>query len=105
MFRTEQAAPVVLPAAAALEDVDWRDLALCAEVDPELWFPGKGASNRAAKLVCGACEVRAECLAVALEANEQYGVWGGLSPNERRRLRRRHRQTAPVEVAVEGEAA
>jgi len=83
----------------------WRELALCAQVDPELWFPESGQPNGKAKLVCSWCDVRAECLAFALEANEQYGVWGGLSPEERRRLRRRQREAASVAVEVEGEAA
>ncbi|HEY3718404.1 MAG TPA: WhiB family transcriptional regulator [Jatrophihabitantaceae bacterium] len=82
---------------------DWRDLALCSQVDPELWFPEKGDSNRAAKLICGWCEVREQCLAVALATNEEHGVWGGLSREERRRLRRRSRAVTPVEI--DGEAA
>jgi WhiB family redox-sensing transcriptional regulator len=83
----------------------WRERALCAQVDPELWFPESGQPNVKAKLVCGWCDVQAECLAFALRANEQYGVWGGLSPEERRRLRRRQREAASVAVEVEGEAA
>jgi WhiB family transcriptional regulator, redox-sensing transcriptional regulator len=60
----------------------------CAEVDPDLHFPEKGAGTRGAKLVCRACEVRPECLEYALEHDERFGVWGGLSERERRRLRR-----------------
>lgn len=91
MATTEGAAPVVLPAAAAPEDLDWRGSALCAEVDPELWFPRKGEPSAPAKLLCGRCDVRAECLEYALEMNEQFGVWGGLSTKERMTLRRRQR--------------
>lgn len=75
------------------EDLSWQDLALCAETDPEIFFVGKGESPRPAKRVCGACEVRAECLAYALRHDERFGVWGGLSERERRRLKR---QSPPV---------
>jgi WhiB family transcriptional regulator, redox-sensing transcriptional regulator len=64
----------------------WRDLALCAQVDPELFFPEKGESSRPAKRVCVACVVRAECLQEALDRGERFGVWGGLSERERRDL-------------------
>ena len=65
---------------------DWRDSALCAEVDPEIFFPEKGESARPAKRVCAGCEVRAECLQEALDRGERFGVWGGLSERERRAL-------------------
>jgi hypothetical protein len=71
----------------------WRDLALCAQVDPELFFPEKGGSSRAAKQVCAGCDVRAECLQDALDRWELFGVWGGLSECERRKLAR---QPTPV---------
>jgi WhiB family redox-sensing transcriptional regulator len=67
----------------------WRLQAVCAETDPELWFPGKGGSSEEAKKVCRACPVRNECLDWALRTNEPYGVWGGLSTHERRKLMRR----------------
>jgi hypothetical protein len=67
---------------------DWRDLALCAEVDPDLFFPDKGESSRPAKRVCAGCEVRPECLQYALDHGERFGVWGGLSERERRELAR-----------------
>ena len=66
----------------------WQDLALCAEVDPELFFPEKGEPSRSAKRVCGGFEVRAECLQYALDHGERFGVWGGLSERERRELAR-----------------
>jgi WhiB family redox-sensing transcriptional regulator len=68
-------------------DLSWQDRALCAETDPEEFFPVKGGSTRQAKRVCGACEVRAECLDYALANGEQHGIWGGLSERERRRLK------------------
>ncbi|UXE03029.1 WhiB family transcription factor [Mycobacterium phage GigiOuiOui] len=73
--------------AAAVEDKHaWRDLARCAEVDPEVFFPGKGESAKPAKRICARCEVRAECLEFALANRENYGVFGGLSERERRPL-------------------
>lgn len=74
---------------ADLAGLEWRDKALCAEVDPEAFFPEKGGSTREAKRVCRACEVRAECLDYALEHQERFGIWGGFSERERRRLARR----------------
>ena len=64
----------------------WQDQALCAQVDPEIFFPPKGGSPREAKKVCAACPVAAECLAYALRNHELHGVWGGTCEKERRRL-------------------
>ena len=61
----------------------WQDHALCAQVDPELWFPEKGESSRPAKRICQRCPVQAECRSAALARCEQYGIWGGLSYKER----------------------
>jgi len=68
---------------------DWKDQALCAETDPEAFFPEKGGSTREAKKVCISCDVRAECLDFALGNDERFGIWGGLSERERRRLKKR----------------
>lgn len=70
------------------EDPEWKDRALCAQTDPEAFFPEKGGSTRDAKRVCSGCEVRAECLSFALSNDERFGIWGGLSERERRRLKR-----------------
>lgn len=87
----------------------WHDEALCAEVDPELFFPGKGGSVAAPKVICRRCPVRAECLADALRnwgwdarATGQHGVWGGTSPEERQELRDRFGSdvTAAAEYAL-----
>ena len=67
---------------------DWQERALCAQTDPEAFFPEKGGSTREAKRICSGCEVRAECLDYALAHDERFGIWGGLSERERRRLRR-----------------
>jgi WhiB family redox-sensing transcriptional regulator len=70
---------------------DWRRLALCLQFNGDMWFPERGESPAAAKLLCGRCDVRAECLEFALDTNEDYGIWGGLSTAERKALRRRRR--------------
>jgi len=70
------------------EAPEWQERALCAQTDPEAFFPEKGGSTREAKRICSGCEVRAECLEYALAHDERFGIWGGLSERERRRLRR-----------------
>jgi WhiB family transcriptional regulator, redox-sensing transcriptional regulator len=72
-------------------DEEWRLDALCAETDPEAFFPEKGGSTREAKRVCAGCPVRMECLETALANDERFGIWGGLSERERRRLRLQRR--------------
>lgn len=67
---------------------EWQEQALCAETDPEAFFPDKGGSTREAKRICQACGVRDECLEYALENDERFGIWGGLSERERRRLKK-----------------
>lgn len=66
----------------------WQARALCAETDPEAFFPEKGGSTREAKRICEQCEVRKECLDYALRNDERFGIWGGLSERERRKLKR-----------------
>ncbi len=83
----------VLPLFAGADDdgglLAWQERALCAQTDPEAFFPEKGGSTREAKKVCTQCEVRAECLEYALANDERFGIWGGLSERERRKLKRR----------------
>ena len=69
-------------------DLAWQDEALCAQTDPEAFFPEKGGSTREAKKVCASCDVKAECLEYALSNDERFGIWGGLSERERRRLKK-----------------
>ena len=71
------------------EDLGWHERALCAQTDPEAFFPEKGGSTREAKRVCSSCEVKVECLEYALENDERFGIWGGLSEDERRDVRRK----------------
>lgn len=80
----------------ASEDRSWQDRANCLGVDPDLFFPERGASTREAKEVCRGCEVRQQCLDYALENGEKFGIWGGLSERERRRLRRQRAQATRV---------
>jgi WhiB family redox-sensing transcriptional regulator len=70
-------------------ELSWQERALCAQTDPEAFFPEKGGSTREAKRVCMSCDVRQECLEYALAHDERFGIWGGLSERERRRLKRR----------------
>ena len=70
--------------------LEWQDKALCAEVDPEIFYPEKGGSTRDPKRVCAMCEVRESCLDYALTHEDagRFGIWGGTSERERRALRR-----------------
>jgi WhiB family transcriptional regulator, redox-sensing transcriptional regulator len=71
------------------EELEWQAGALCAQTDPEAFFPEKGGSTREAKRICQGCQVRAECLDYALAHDERFGIWGGLSERERRKLKKR----------------
>jgi WhiB family redox-sensing transcriptional regulator len=71
------------------EEASWQERSLCAQTDPEAFFPEKGGSTREAKRICTGCEVKSECLEYALANDERFGIWGGLSERERRRLKRR----------------
>ncbi|MGW8326527.1 WhiB family transcriptional regulator [Streptomyces sp. NPDC055897] len=64
----------------------WKTSALCAEIDPDLFFPERGASVTEAKQICFACEARIECLTYALNTRERFGIWGGMTERGRRRL-------------------
>ncbi len=80
-----------LPFANAI--TQWRSVALCRDTDPDLFFPvgTTGAALdqiAAAKAVCMQCDAREPCLQFALDSNQDSGVWGGLSEEERRQIRR-----------------
>lgn len=66
----------------------WQESALCAQTDPDLWFPEMGGSAHAAKRICSRCDVQAECLAYALAHDERFGIYGGTTPGERHDLLR-----------------
>jgi len=71
-----------------LQPVEWQTSARCTAVDPEIFFPERGGSSKAARAVCSKCDVREQCLDYALNNKEQFGIWGGTSERERRRLRK-----------------
>ena len=64
----------------------WYADALCAQTDPDGFFPDKGGSVKQAKMMCQRCEVREQCLQLAMDNGERFGIWGGLSERERRAL-------------------
>ncbi|MGW4467503.1 WhiB family transcriptional regulator [Micromonospora sp. NPDC004704] len=72
-----------------IDQPEWQQDALCAQTDPEAFYPDKGGNPSPAKQVCAGCQVRGECLEYALTRGERFGVWGGLSERERRELQRR----------------
>lgn len=67
---------------------DWQDRSLCAQTDPEAFFPPAGGSTKEAKKVCQNCEVRPECLEAALANDERFGLWGGVSERDRRKIKK-----------------
>ena len=69
----------------------WQAQALCAQTGADFFFPEPGSSVREAKRICGMCEMRSACLEYALDNDERFGVWGGLSEKERLELRRASR--------------
>lgn len=71
-----------------VDEEPWVRDAVCAQTDPEAFFPEMGGSTREAKAICVTCPVIDECLEYALVHDERFGVWGGASPPERRRLKR-----------------
>ena len=71
-----------------LDGLAWQDLANCRGADPDLFFPERGASTRQAKGICRECVVREDCLEFAITSSEKFGIWGGMSERERRKIRR-----------------
>ncbi len=100
-------APVRIGRKHLMLDTSWQEFANCLGVDPDLFFPERGASTREAKEVCRGCVVRPDCLEFALANGEKFGIWGGMSERERRRIRRRRalERQGLAPVAVSGESA
>lgn len=73
---------------AALMPPAWTEHAVCARVDPDLFFPEKGHEHQseAAQRICRSCPVKTECLEYALSNREKHGVWGGLPYGQRKKL-------------------
>ncbi len=78
----------------------WWDLANCLGVEPNLFYPERGASTREAKEVCRGCAVRDNCLEYAIDNGEKFGIWGGLSERERRRVRRQRQVALRAAAAI-----
>lgn len=80
------------------EPPPWKAKASCAGADRDLFFPGRGENDRinAAKAICASCPVRVECLDFALANRELFGIWGGTTEKERRRLRARRQPGRPA---------
>jgi WhiB family redox-sensing transcriptional regulator len=82
------------------QDRSWQARGNCIGLDPDLFFPERGQSCAEAKAVCAGCAVRSECLEYALAKPEKFGIWGGLSERERRRIRvKRNRAARAVRKA------
>ena len=77
-------ADLFVPAGSA---TDWQENSLCSQADPEAFFPEQGASSRDAKKLCLSCSVRDECLQYAIDHDERFGIWGGLTEKERRKIK------------------
>ena len=98
-WRPRQAAADAIAAAfqPPVRPWNWRDDALCADADPEAWFPEEdnGAPTEARR-ICAMCPVRAECLEFAMDNHRiaSYGIWAGTSEYARRRLRRERKRAA-----------
>lgn len=74
------------------ESLDWMRLGSCEPTQEDLFFPERGASTREAKEICRLCIVREPCLEYAIENSQKFGIWGGMSERERRRIRRQRAQ-------------
>lgn len=69
-----------------MESFEWITDAICVQVGPDPWFIERGESARPAKRICADCPVRQQCLQYALDAHITEGIWGGLTPRERRAI-------------------
>lgn len=78
----------------------WEDQAACQGMETEWFYPDRGESHHEQRTVCELCPVRRECLTVAVERREKFGVWGGTSERQRRDLRAYLRRTHSGEVAA-----
>lgn len=99
--RAQWSAGAAGPVLATVPDLDcgpagprrpaWQEQALCAQSDPDAWFPEKGASSAMAKAICWRCPVQPECLEFVMHPDNadvaRFGIWAGLSERDRRRLR------------------
>ncbi len=70
------------------ETLGWMEDALCAQTDPDIFYPEKGGSTAPATSICENCGVRSECLEYAVTNDIRHGIWGGTSDNDRKRMAR-----------------
>jgi WhiB family transcriptional regulator, redox-sensing transcriptional regulator len=89
----------------ALRPPRWTERAVCVEVDPEIFHPGKGEPVEPARALCRSCEVRLDCLAYALRREETWGIWGGFSVEGRRSVRRQLRAGRSLAAIVASDDA
>lgn len=71
-----------------MPDLSWQDRAACAGMNTNLFYPQKSVNSSTAKKICRHCTVSNECLIYALKTEEDFGIWGGKSERERRKLRK-----------------
>lgn len=85
----------------------WMGDAVCAQTDPEVFFPEKAERVKAsdAKAVCSRCPVKNACLEWAINNGERHGVWGGTTERQRRKLRRIGNERLALATAEAGGAA
>ena len=74
-----------------LEPPWWQDSAACQGADPDIFFPDRGGKASKAKKLCSSCPVASPCLDFALENDLAEGIWGNMTPKERRAIRRERR--------------
>ena len=78
----------------------WAAEAVCAQSDPEIFFPDKGQSYGIAKQICRVCPVQVQCLTFALDNGETHGIWGGTTHNDRRAMGYRHRRNIELDYGA-----
>lgn len=78
----------------SIADQAWKKEGICAQSDPDSFFPSVGEPSAQQKKICFSCPVQSQCLEEALEGNEQWGIWGGYSPRERREIKSKRRSVA-----------
>jgi WhiB family redox-sensing transcriptional regulator len=88
--------PRITPRPGLTQPGAWTERALCAQADPDTWFPDEEDPELAAAAirVCARCPVRGDCLAHALAIGERHGIWGGLTARQRQHLRARGEKAA-----------
>ena len=82
----------------ANEELEWQKEAVCAQTDPEIFYPEGNTTTKQAKAICKTCPVSLECLEYALKRTEVYGIWGGTTATERQRMRPLRRIGRPSNV-------